>query len=47
MQKIINVKQHVAVNVTIESNGQVHAKKFFWKDGKWFMEDELIIEVTE
>lgn len=87
MQQIKYIKQPVAVNVTIGTDGQVRPNKFLWKDGhsykidritkieraastkvggcgirytvmveglprylydedgKWFMEDEVIIEV--
>ena len=87
MQQVVNIKRPVSVNVTIDTDGRVHPKKFLWKDGqvykidkvlkseraastkvggcgirytvvvegiprylydedgKWFMEDEIIVEV--
>ena len=42
MQQIKNVKQSVAVNVTIASDGQVRPKKFLWKDGIWYKIDRVV-----
>jgi hypothetical protein len=37
------VKQPVAVNVTIETNGKVHPRKFLWKDGHWYKIDRVTL----
>ena len=42
MQEIRYVKQPVAVNVTIRTDGQVHPKKFMWKDGQVYTIDRVI-----
>lgn len=42
MQQIKNVKQSVAVNVTIGADGQVRPKKFLWKDGIWYKIDRVV-----
>ena len=36
------VKQPVAVNVTIAPDGQVHPRKFYWKDGHWYKIDRVV-----
>lgn len=41
MQKIKYVKQPVAVNVTITTDGQVRPRKFLWKDGQWYKIDRV------
>ena len=41
MQEIKYVKQPVAVNVTIGVDGQVHPRRFFWKDGCWYKIDRV------
>ena len=41
MQKIKYVKQPVAVNVTITTDGQVRPRKFLWKDGQWYTIDRV------
>ena len=42
MQKTKYVKQPVAVNVTIAPDGQVHPRKFYWKDGRWYKIDRVV-----
>lgn len=42
MQQKKYVKQPVAVNVTIAPDGQVHPRKFLWKDGHWYKIDRLV-----
>ena len=42
MQQIKYVKQPVAVNVTIDTDGQVRPKKFLWKDGQTYKIDRVI-----
>ena len=42
MQQIKHVKQPVAVNVTIGTDGQVRPKKFLWKDGQTYKIDRII-----
>ena len=41
MQQIKYVKQPVAVNVTIGTEGQVRPRKFLWKDGNWYASDRV------
>ena len=41
MQQIKHVKQPVAVNVTIDTDGQVRPKKFLWKDGQTYKIDRV------
>ena len=41
MQQIKYVKQPVAVNVTIGTEGQVRPRKFLWKDGNWYAIDRV------
>ena len=41
MQKIKYVKQPVAVNVTITTDGQVRPRKFLWKDGQCYKIDRV------
>ena len=42
MQQIQHVKQPVAVNVTIDTDGQVRPKKFLWKDGNVYKIDRIL-----
>ena len=44
MQKTKYVKQPVAVNVTITTDGQVRPRKFLWKDGQWYKIDRVTYE---
>ena len=42
MQQKKYVKQPVAVTVTIAPDGQVHPRKFYWKDGHWYKIDRVV-----
>ena len=42
MQQIKYVKQPVAVNVTIGTDGKVKPKKFIWKDGHVYKIDRIL-----
>lgn len=42
MQKIKYIKQPVAVNVTIGTDGRVRPKKFLWKDGQAYEIDKVL-----
>ena len=46
MQKTKYVKQPVAVNVTITTDGQVRPRKFLWKDGQWYKIDRVTYEAS-